>query len=157
MNKLKTTIIGFVATICAMQVAADEKEKEPSVPHDKVEHSKLVAHLINKAEATMDPVLYMAAGKLIDDIAPVTILKKTVKDAEKGKVTDADVWTASDLYTKAAKIAGQSEMGKQAQSLAESTKQKTNAEGCLGYNHYHYIWWYDAYGNYHYRYVWHYC
>lgn len=157
MNKFKVSLILLFAAFSCMQVMAEEKDKEPVVPHDKVEHSKLVAHLIQKAEATMDPVLYMAAGKLIEDIAPVTILKDSVKDAEKGKVSDKDVWTASELFTKAAKIAGQSELGKQAQGLAELTKQKTNAEGCLGYNHYHYIWWYDAWGNYRYRYVWHYC
>jgi len=160
-NAIKTVATMFVTALLLTQsaIAADEsgsRAKQPPIEHQKVEQSKVVKRLLAMAEETNDAVYYMAAAKMIDSIAPVAITKKPM--TKKGKVSDNDIWTASELFGKVVKIAGaKSDLGKQASALATEMKKKTNAEGCWGYRHYHVIWYYDAWGNYVYYYEWHNC
>ena len=154
---LKIVISVLVASlVMTSSVLAKEDKKDPAVPYQDIENAKLVRALINQAQEDSDPVLYMAAAKLIESAGSVAIVKSAI-DNEAGELNDSNIWTASALYGKAAELAGKSELGDEASKLAKETAQATNAEGCLGYNHYHYYWWYDAYGYYRYRYVYHYC
>ena len=156
---IKVIATVFASVLILGQAAtAKDKEKEPVIAHEKIEQSKVVKSLIAMATESNDAVYYMAAAKMIDSISPVAITKKPMVKKDAKKVTDNDIWTATDLYGKVVEIAGaNSELGKQAAALATEAKHETNAEGCWGYNHYHTIWYYDAWGNYVYYTVWHYC
>lgn len=160
MKVLNKLFAGAIAgsLIATSLVGADDQKKAAHATHDQVEMSKTVKTLINEGLEHNDAVFFMAAGKLMNMIGPVSIRKPAAMDKDPEALTDADLWSVADTFAKAAEIAGaNSEMGQMATSLADENRQEANAEGCLGFTHYHVIWWYDRYGNYHERIVWHYC
>jgi hypothetical protein len=143
---LLTTFLSF------MVQAGDKKTEPPS--HEAIESAKIIKSLIQNGLSENDPYLLMAAAKMMIKADKVAILKPSAKGKEADNITDADIWEASELYKATAKIAGKStELGKTALALSKSHKVEKNAEGCYGYNHYH--WWYDSWGYYHE--IWHYC
>lgn len=158
-DRTKLFLALIVGSFVALPAVADEDQsKGPEVTVEKIETSKAAAQVLAAAVAENDPILFVAAGKLMVDLAPVAIVKEGVENPDTAELTEDDFWTASAVFTKAVEIAGAgSEIGKQAQSLADENKVEVNSEGCMGATHYHYFWYYDAWGNYVSRTVWHYC
>lgn len=145
-NLFKTMFVILFFLMFSPEVKAFDDEVFNNPTPNQMTTYTLIVGLLGKGKESNDAVFYMAAGKLFDDLGPLSILKDAAKK-DHAEYTHIDFWSAKDVFLKVIEIAGaKSEMGMQADKLAANSKDETNAEICMGYKHYH-LYWHDHKGN----------